>query len=192
LLTVGDIFEVGSNVKIRVNEYTKKIKSEFHFEFETIYLITELKDNGYAKLNCLSNDVFIHIDNLDTFVDNTIDKLQEILDKQSSLQDKLNKNPKYMSFMDKVRYIQDNMMHVNIEFSELLRELPFKYWKRYSPEQLNGNEYKNNRKNIVMEYIDMMCFFLNIGLALDITSKELYDTYMEKNNINLQRQDDRY
>lgn len=121
-----------------------------------------------------------------------VDKLQEILDKQSSLQDKLNKNPKHMSFMDRVRYIQDNMTHVNIEFAELLRHLPFKYWKRYTQEQLNGSEYQKNRKEVVMEYIDMICFFLNMGLALDITADELYNTYIEKYNINLKRQEEKY
>jgi dimeric dUTPase (all-alpha-NTP-PPase superfamily) len=120
------------------------------------------------------------------------DRLQEILDKQSELQNKLNINPKYMSFMDKVRFIQSNMTHVNIEFAELLRELPFKYWKKYTPEQLNGEEYKTNRKKVVIEYIDMLCFFINIGLALDITSEELYSSYMEKNDINFKRQENKY
>jgi dimeric dUTPase (all-alpha-NTP-PPase superfamily) len=212
MFKIGDIFKVGSYVRLKEDEETKVFCNKYGLKFDKTYKIEELLLDGWVKLDIFNNGYIVHINNLILYhmteieieeynkinkisyqdIPVMVDKLQEILNKQSELQDKLNKNPKYMSFMDRVRFIQDNALHLNIEFAELLKNLPFKYWKKYSPEQLNGDEYKKNRKEVIMEYIDMACFFFNIGIALDITSKEFYNIYMEKNNINFKRQDNKY
>jgi len=119
-------------------------------------------------------------------------KINDIFKKQYELQDKLNKNPRYMCFMDRMRYMQDNATHLNIEFAECLRHFPFKYWKKYPQSELNGFASEEHRKRVAIEMIDMLCFFMNILLSIDITPEELYNLYMEKNDINFKRQDNNY
>jgi len=119
-------------------------------------------------------------------------KLEEIFEMQGKLQKRLKKHPSEMEFVEMVNYLKENMLHINIEFAELIERLPFKYWKSYTPEQLKGFLNEEHKLEIWYEFIDMAHFFINMGLGLGIGPDEFYNLYRSKNKENFDRQDRGY
>lgn len=117
--------------------------------------------------------------------------LQEMLDKQNKLQERLGYDIGSMHDEERSAFIKENSIHLTQELHELLYEIPhFKPWKDYSGMSLFDSYeswYKASK-----ELIDMLHFFLNICLALGLDADNLYDMYMAKNKENHRRQDEGY
>jgi dimeric dUTPase (all-alpha-NTP-PPase superfamily) len=117
--------------------------------------------------------------------------LQEMLDKQNKLQERLGYDIGSMHDEERSAFIKENSIHLTQELHELLYEIPhFKPWKDYSGMSLFDSYeswYKASK-----ELIDMLHFFLNICLALGLNADNLYDMYMAKNKENHKRQDEGY
>jgi len=117
--------------------------------------------------------------------------LQEMMDKQLELQERLGYDFSNMTKEEITAYIKEFSIHLNQEVNEMLYELPyFKPWKDYS--QLTVEEYDNAMDKARKEFIDVMHFVLNIGIALDMSATDIYDMYMDKNKENHCRQDEGY
>jgi len=117
--------------------------------------------------------------------------LQEMLDKQNKLQERLGYDIGSMHDEERSAFIKENSIHLTQELHELLYEIPhFKPWKDYSGMSL-FDSYKSWYK-ASKELIDMLHFFLNICLALGLDADNLYDMYMAKNKENHKRQDEGY
>jgi len=128
---------------------------------------------------------------------NTSISITEMFEMQKHLQKELAKRGKGIdfekaTFKEKIDAISTNMTNLTLEFGELLERLPHKRWKTYTPEQLNGWLSEEHRLETCYELIDMWCFFLNIGLCLDIDGQMFMDLYVTKNRENLARQDRGY
>jgi len=119
-------------------------------------------------------------------------KLEIIWDIQKKLQKRYNLNPDDMSFKERINLIQRHWRDICIEFGELMLRLPFKEWKKYDKRTLNGYIDKEHELEVKYEYIDMLHFFINIGLCLEIDAKELYQLYITKNKENFNRQERGY
>lgn len=89
---------------------------------------------------------------------------------------------------ERVEYIKEMALHMNIETSEMLMELPYlKHWKSYNP-----FTYPEKIVKAKEEFIDVLTFMLNIALALGFTAEEITMMYMKKNAVNIKRQVDGY
>lgn len=109
-----------------------------------------------------------------------MDNLQQILDKQLSLQQNLGYFFDYMSEEQLAAYIKEYSLHLMVELGEMLKELPhFKPWKKY-PEPDYSKVYE--------EFADVVHFFANIAIALGLSSDRILEMYMDKHNINEERQ----
>lgn len=112
------------------------------------------------------------------------DKLDILFKRQRDLQHKLGYDFASMTDREASAYIKEYAQHADHELHEMLAELPFfKSWKRYDEED---NDYRPARK----EFIDAFHFMINIALGLDMTSCDLFDEYMNKQEENLMRQED--
>ena len=117
--------------------------------------------------------------------------LQEMMDKQLELQERLGYDIDGMDTEDRADYIKEFSIHLTQELHELLYEIPFfKKWKNYS--NMTEEEINTSWAAAKKEYIDMLHFMLNIGLALGLSAKEIHDMYMDKNKENHERQDEGY
>ena len=117
--------------------------------------------------------------------------LQEMMDKQLELQERLGYNIDGMDTEDRADYIKEFSIHLTQELHELLYEIPFfKKWKIYS--NMTEEEINTSWTAAKKEYIDMLHFMLNIGLALGFSAEEMHDMYMAKNKENHKRQDEGY
>lgn len=118
-----------------------------------------------------------------------MDKLQQMLDKQKVLQDRL-RTMNFQTPLERTEFIKAHAQYADQELHELLRELEgFKPWKNYN--------WSDDEKLIRLalareEFIDAFHFMLNIALALDLDADALFQIYCSKNNINHARQDENY
>lgn len=119
--------------------------------------------------------------------------LVDIFNIQLKLQKQLAENGRAVdyetaSFVDCTRDITVQWRNLTLEFSELMERLPFKEWKTYTPEQLHGIMTEKQHLELLYEYADMLCFFVNIGLALGVDGEILEKLYVTKNLENIDRQ----
>lgn len=71
----------------------------------------------------------------------------------------------------------------------------WKPWKSKNPEvrkQRLSDLSPGDLKELKMEFIDVMHFVFNAGLAIGVTPKELYNYYLSKNEENWARQKNNY
>lgn len=92
-----------------------------------------------------------------------------------------------MSSQDRTAYIKEMSIHINQELNELLYELPFfKPWKDYS--NMTDAEIADAFTKASKEFIDLVHFMLNVGIALNMTSSTMFTEYYMKNKENYERQ----
>lgn len=71
----------------------------------------------------------------------------------------------------------------------------WKYWKsKYtSIQDMTLNDLsETDKKELFMEFIDILHFFINFGLCLGLSSKDIFNMYMSKNKENFNRQKNNY
>jgi hypothetical protein len=71
----------------------------------------------------------------------------------------------------------------------------WKPWKAKNPEvrkQKLSDLTLGDQKELKMEWIDVMHFVFNAGLAIGVTPKEFYNYYLSKNDENWNRQENNY
>lgn len=118
-------------------------------------------------------------------------RLQDMLDLQFKLQERLGYDFENMTREDWTKYIKEFSIHIGQELNEMLYELPyFKPWKDYSG--LTPDEETQCWKKAQKEFIDLWHFILNVALALGLDEDTLFRMYKDKNAENHQRQNDGY
>jgi dimeric dUTPase (all-alpha-NTP-PPase superfamily) len=118
-------------------------------------------------------------------------KLESMLDMQKALQKRLGADFDDMTTQERVAFIKEHSIHLNQEVNEMLYELPyFKPWKNYRG--LTPSMENEMLEKARMELIDAWHFFMNMALALGMTSEQFYMMYNAKNKENHRRQDEGY
>jgi dimeric dUTPase (all-alpha-NTP-PPase superfamily) len=108
-----------------------------------------------------------------------MDKLDKIFMRQKKLQRKLkNKNMIYNQ-----KFLNIMILSSIDELMEILRNTKWKPWKKHQ---------SLNIKNVKKEIADLLHFFINLCLYINIDAQELYELYNIKNNINIKRIKERY
>ena len=119
------------------------------------------------------------------------DHLQIMMEMQEKLQQRLGYDFKSLDPVGRTALIKEFSIHISQEINEMLYELPFfKPWKDYSnmkPSEIYAG-YEKGKK----EFIDFFHFMLNVALLLELTSKDLFEAYIEKNLENYKRQEEGY
>lgn len=119
--------------------------------------------------------------------DDKIDFLALMMKMQHDFEAQLGYKIQAMTEPQRAEYIKEQSLMVEHELHEMLQEVPFfKPWKKYSDVEANYSAWERARH----EYVDVLHFFLAVGLALGFTPIRLYMMYLDKMNVNLQRQTD--
>lgn len=96
-----------------------------------------------------------------------------------------------MDIKERVAFIKEMSIHATQEMHEMMYELPFfKPWKDYS--NMSEDEINTAMDKAREEYVDFVHFFLNIGIALQLTSDDILKGYSSKNYENYRRQTEGY
>lgn len=122
----------------------------------------------------------------------TVDCLQQMINKQQALQERLGYDIQKMGQEERTAFIKEMALHMTDELHELLRELPYlKPWKNYS--EYNYEKIAEQTEKAREEYVDMIHFALNIGLALGFyEAEDMCELYIGKNKVNHKRQEEGY
>lgn len=78
--------------------------------------------------------------------------------------------------------VKENLLHVIVEACEAMAEVNFKPWK--------AKKFAVNREYLATELTDILQFWANAALSLDITPEELTQSLRTKWEVNAQRIDD--
>jgi dimeric dUTPase (all-alpha-NTP-PPase superfamily) len=97
-------------------------------------------------------------------------------------------NPETATYKQRIENITVQWRNLTTEFSELIERCPYKEWKTYPENVLNGDIPDEDRLEILFEYIDMFHFFMNIGLMLGVNGELFAKLYYVKNKENFDRQ----
>jgi hypothetical protein fuD12_11002 len=85
---------------------------------------------------------------------------------------------------------RDRYLALMVELGEILKEDEcYKYWKS-SKHTLDNKEYREKAKE---EFADLLHFVMSIGIDIyDGGVNEMYEHYLKKNSINIERQNNKY
>lgn len=117
---------------------------------------------------------------------NSLDKLEELWNKQVCFDE--------MTFSrnntDRKSTRRDRYLALMVELGEILKEDEcYKYWKS-SKHTLDNKEYREKAKE---EFADLLHFVMSIGIDIyDGGVNEMYEHYLKKNAINIERQNNKY
>ncbi|HMV01659.1 MAG TPA: dUTPase [Chitinophagales bacterium] len=111
-----------------------------------------------------------------------MDKLDQIYKLQRQLLELFGHNFDNLESDQKVIYIKDTILSMTDELHEVLNLFPWKNWKNYS-----GEHHNLNLPLIKEEVVDALHFFINLCLMIGISSNELFDEFIKKNNKNIER-----
>lgn len=81
------------------------------------------------------------------------------------------------------KYLNDMTLACISELCEMIRETPFKPWKKN--QKMDEEKFKE-------ELVDVFHFFLNLMMAVGMDPDELYRRFQIKNHENMKRQKDGY
>ncbi len=111
------------------------------------------------------------------------DKLNHIFELQKKLNKRIGVDTDSMDEQAKIKWTLNYCRALSQEIAELTDSVPWKWWAKYQ---------KFNEQNAKVEVVDMFHFLISLAQVLGLTSDDVYNGYMEKNKINLARQDTGY
>lgn len=109
------------------------------------------------------------------------DMLIELFKKQFALQERLGTTTQMKT--NTVGFVKDQILALEDELHEALRELPWKPWKKHQ---------ETNLEAFREELVDAWHFLINLTLASGMSPQELYERFTKKNHVNHERQDGGY
>jgi len=113
----------------------------------------------------------------------TTDMLQDLFDKQMSLNHRIGVKPDEMSEEEKIKWILNYTRAASQEMAELIDSVPWKWWANYQ---------EFDEQNAKVEVVDLFHFIISLAQVLGMDAKDVHDLYNQKNKVNFKRQDDGY
>ncbi len=113
----------------------------------------------------------------------TPDKLEEIFRLQEVLNQRIGVDLRNLSEEEKTKWILNYSRAMNQEMSELIDSVPWKWWAKYQ---------KFDEQNVRVEIIDLFHFLISLAQTVGMTSDDVFQAYLKKNEINHKRQESGY
>jgi dimeric dUTPase (all-alpha-NTP-PPase superfamily) len=111
------------------------------------------------------------------------DMLKRLWEKQTELNLRIGVDCAQMSEEDQQKWILNYCRAMSQEIAELTDSVPWKWWARYQ---------KFDRQNARVEVVDLFHFLISLAQVLGMSAEDVFDTYLQKHKVNLQRQDTGY
>ena len=119
-----------------------------------------------------------------------MDKLKYMLEKQRELQNKLGIYEKIENEGDKQQYINQMILAIQEEAIEIMRETAYK-----NPEYVKFGWKKGQKSNPELfkeEIVDLWHFLMNLIIISGMDTDEFFQRYLNKNDLNHKRKEERY
>jgi len=115
--------------------------------------------------------------------------LKEIFEEQLKLNKKIIPNLYdilYENVEIKREWLNKNVTAIALECAELIESSGWKWWKKL-PEWDEDNIH-----NLKVELIDILHFLVSAMIVMNMTAEDVYNLYMKKKQLNVDRQDNGY
>jgi dimeric dUTPase (all-alpha-NTP-PPase superfamily) len=111
------------------------------------------------------------------------DMLQDLFDKQMSLNLRIGVNPPEMNEEEQIKWVLNYTRAASQEMAELIDSVPWKWWAKYQTFDI---------QNAKVEVVDLFHFLISLAQVLGMDAQDVHDLYNQKNKLNFKRQDDGY
>lgn len=111
------------------------------------------------------------------------DKLDKLFQMQKALNFRIGVDTNSMSEEDQIKWILNYTRALGQEVAELVDSVPWKWWAKYQT---------YNKQNARVEIVDMFHFLISLAQVLGMNSEDVYQAYMEKHRVNVDRQESGY
>jgi dimeric dUTPase (all-alpha-NTP-PPase superfamily) len=113
----------------------------------------------------------------------TADKLDELFRMQASLNRRIGVDTSAMTEEEKTKWILNYTRAMGQEMAELIDSVPWKWWAKYQ---------KFDEQNARVEVVDLFHFLISMAQVLGMSAEDVFQAYVKKNEVNLQRQESGY
>ncbi|MGC8988864.1 MAG: dUTPase [Verrucomicrobiia bacterium] len=111
------------------------------------------------------------------------DRLAELFQMQRALNERIGVHTERMSSEERIKWILNYCRAMSQEIAELTDSVPWKWWAKYQ---------KFDEQNARVEVVDLFHFLISLAQVLGMSADDVFRAYVEKNKINLQRQETGY
>ena len=111
------------------------------------------------------------------------DQFRELWRLQDELNLRIGVNTHQMSEEEKTKWLLNYSRAMTQEIAELTDSVPWKWWAKY--QQLDV-------QNARVEVVDLFHFLISTAQVLGMSADDVFQAYVKKNQVNLQRQESGY
>ncbi|KAF0096326.1 MAG: dUTPase [Puniceicoccaceae bacterium 5H] len=112
-----------------------------------------------------------------------MDKLAEIFQLQEKLNERIGVNLSDLDEAQQTEWVLNYTRAMQQELAELVDSVPWKWWARYQQFDL---------QNARVEVIDLFHFLVSLAQTLGMSSEDVFEAYLKKNEVNHKRQESGY
>lgn len=112
-----------------------------------------------------------------------VDKLEKMFELQKMLNKRIGVDTDKMTDDERIKWILNYSRALGQELAELVDSVPWKWWAKYQ-------DFK--KQNVKVEIVDIFHFLISLAQTLNLTADDIFQGYLRKNKINLERQDSGY
>ncbi len=102
---------------------------------------------------------------------------------QKALNERIGVQTDGMSEEDKTKWLLNYTRAMSQELAELTDSVPWKWWAKYQ---------KFDEQNARVEVVDIFHFLISMAQVLGMSADDVFNAYVRKNAVNLQRQESGY
>ena len=111
------------------------------------------------------------------------DQLRELFRMQKALNQRIGVHTDAMDEPEKVKWLLNYCRAMTQEIAELTDSVPWKWWAKYQ---------KFDEQNARVEVVDLFHFLISAAQVLGMSADDVFQAYIKKNEVNLQRQESGY
>jgi dimeric dUTPase (all-alpha-NTP-PPase superfamily) len=111
------------------------------------------------------------------------DQLRELFRLQQTLNARIGVLTENLTAEDQARWVLNYCRAMSQEIAELTDSVPWKWWAKYQTLDL---------QNARVEVVDLFHFLISLAQVLGMSADDVYQAYLKKNAVNLQRQETGY
>jgi dimeric dUTPase (all-alpha-NTP-PPase superfamily) len=112
-----------------------------------------------------------------------MDKFEEIFRMQDALNRRIGVALPPPTDEEKAKWILNYTRAMQQEIAELVDSVPWKWWAKYQ---------KFDEQNARVEVVDLFHFLISLAQTLGMSADDVFQAYVKKNQVNLQRQETGY
>lgn len=102
---------------------------------------------------------------------------------QRALNERIGVHTERMSTEERIKWTLNYCRAMSQEIAELTDSVPWKWWAKYQ---------KFDEQNARVEVVDLFHFLISLAQVLGMSADDVFRAYVEKNKVNLQRQETGY